>query len=231
MNQYVAFSGGKDSTALVLRLAEKGEKFECLFTPTGNELPDLLEHMKRVLELAGNPTLHLPDGPSLQGLIEEFQALPNWRQRWCTRMIKIEPCIAFLKKRPGSTLLVGLRADEESRVGIYGEWATYRYPLREWGWGFQKVLNYCDERGIKIPPRTDCAVCYGQQIGEWFRLWRDWPDWYKKGEEWESLTGHTFRSKQRDSWPAALKDMRIEFEKGRRPKKMSREETCRVCSL
>lgn len=54
---YVAFSGGKDSTALVLRLAELGEPFECLFTPTGNELPDLTEHMERVLEMAGCPKL------------------------------------------------------------------------------------------------------------------------------------------------------------------------------
>lgn len=41
MRQVVAFSGGKDSTALALRLHELGEAFSLLFTPTGNELPDV----------------------------------------------------------------------------------------------------------------------------------------------------------------------------------------------
>ncbi len=231
MKQFVAFSGGKDSTAMVLRLAELGESFECLFTATGNELPDLTAHMERVLRLAGNPMLHTPKGPSLKQLIEGFDALPNWRQRWCTRMIKIEPCIAFLAAHPGSSLLVGLRADEEARVGIYGALATYRYPLREWGWKVSDVRGYCEARGVSIPPRTDCAVCYGQQIREWFILWRDWPEHYAEGEAWEARTGHTFRSPSRDTWPAALRDLRAEFEKGRLPRNLGREQVCRVCTL
>jgi PP-loop superfamily ATP-utilizing enzyme len=231
VNQYVAFSGGKDSTALVLRMSELGETFECVFTPTGNELPDLTAHMEAVLTAAGNPALHLPKAPTLESLIEQFDALPNWRQRWCTRMIKIVPCIAFLKARPGSTLVVGLRADEMQREGLYGDYATYRYPLREWGWKLKDVKEYCAKRGFTIPPRTDCAVCYGQQIGEWFRLWRDWPDEFSKGEAWELKTGHTFRSPSRDTWPASLKDLRAEFESGRKPREQKREGACRVCEL
>lgn len=227
----VAFSGGKDSTALVLRLAELGESFECLFTPTGNELPDLKAHMARVLEMAGSPRLHIPEGPSLGQLIDHFNALPNFRMRWCTRMIKIQPCIAFLRQHPGSVLLVGLRADEMEREGLYGDYATYRYPLREWGWKLQDVLNYCAARGVEIPPRTDCAVCYGQQIGEWFRLWRDWPEKYAEGEAWEAKTGYTFRSAERDTWPAALRELRAEFERGRLPRERKRKEICRACTL
>lgn len=146
-------------------------------------------------------------------------------------MIKIEPCIAFLQARPYSTLSVGLRADETERTGLYGDYATYRYPLREWGWKLKDVREYCERRGVKIPPRTDCAVCYGQQIREWFVLWRDWPAHYKQGEDWELMTGHTFRSPSRDTWPAALKDLRKEFEKGRRPRNLAREEICRVCTV
>jgi predicted PP-loop superfamily ATPase len=40
----VAFSGGKDSTALALRLHELEEPFKLLFTPTGDELPELHAH-------------------------------------------------------------------------------------------------------------------------------------------------------------------------------------------
>jgi hypothetical protein len=135
----VAFSGGKDSTALALRLHELGEDFECLFTPTGNELPELRAHIDLVMGMVGK-TLIVPANQSLEFWMKEFNALPNNRMRWCTRLIKIVPCIEYLKSHPGSTLIIGLRADEEVREGLYGPYATYRYPLREWGWGKRTML-------------------------------------------------------------------------------------------
>jgi len=240
--QYIAFSGGKDSTALMLRMAEQGETFEALFTPTGNELPDLLEHVERIVERVG-VVLHRPPNPSLRDLISKYNALPNWRQRWCTRQIKIEPCIEFLKDRPGSVLCVGLRADEEERQGLYGEWAMYRYPLREWGWDIVRVWEYLRERGIRVPPRTDCALCYGQRLSEWWMLWDKHPQEFARGEELEAATGHTFRSPGRDSWPAPLIELRRKFEAGVMPRGVERQgnlfaedcdipdTACRVCSL
>lgn len=214
----VAFSGGKDSTALALRMAELGERVDVLlYTATGNELPELRAHLERVAEMVGAPLVE-PKAPTLDGLIQEFHALPNWRQRWCTRMIKIEPCIAYLRAHPGATLCVGLRADEEERQGIYGEHATYRYPLREWGWGVGDVLRYCAERGVRVPRRTDCALCYGQRLSEWYELWRDHPAEYAKGVAYEAATGHTFRSDGRDSWPASLVELGNRFASGEVPR-------------
>lgn len=230
----LAFSGGKDSTACAVRLAELGEDFSLLFTPTGNELPELVAHIDSIVRLIGKPLI-TPPNRSLAEWITEFGALPNFRQRWCTRLIKIVPCIAWLKAHPGTTLMVGLRADEMEREGLYGDYATYRYPLREWGWGIKSVLSYLDERGIVVPARTDCAVCYGQRVGEWHSLWRDRPEEWAKGEAWEAQTGHTFRSAQRDTWPAAMKDMRAEFERGREPRGLrvlnNETKACRVCSM
>lgn len=233
----MAASGGADSTAMVLRLHELGERFKILFTPTGNELPGVRKHLDMLVRRTG-AELVVPPGPSLETLIEQFSALPNWRQRWCTRMIKIVPCIAYLKRHPGEVLCVGLRADEPERTGLYGEFATYRYPLREWGWSRPEVEAYNLSQWVMVPPRTDCAVCYGQQLGEWHALWRDHPAEYARGEAWEAQTGHTFRSKGRDTWPAALAELRAEFEKGRVPKASKRgrrrlvvagQAPCRVC--
>lgn len=231
-NQVVAFSGGKDSTALVLRLAELGEDFTCLFTPTGDELPDLLPHLLGIVERINRPIV-FPPNRTLFEWIAFHHALPNFRMRWCTRQIKIEPCIAWLRAHPGTTLLVGLRADEESRVGLYGDYATYRYPMREWGWKLADVWAYLDAAGVIIPERTDCALCYGQRLGEWFKLWQNHPDRYQCGVELEAQYGHTFRSAQRDSWPAGLADLRKEFEAGRRPRGWdnSGPKACRVCTL
>lgn len=229
--QVVAFSGGKDSTALVLRLAELGEDFICLFTPTGDELPELSAHMAHVLSIVNRP-LVIPPNRSLEHWIGFYNALPNWRQRWCTRQIKIRPCIDWLVLNPGRTLVIGLRVDEETREGLYGDYATYRYPFREWGWTLDDVVGYNTSRGVTVPTRTDCAVCPYQRLIEWYELWRTYPDRWMRGEAWEAQTGHTFRSRQRDSWPASMAALRGEFERGRIPKDTrSQHAACRVCSL
>lgn len=228
----VAFSGGKDSTAMVLRLHELGVKFSLLHTPTGNELPEVAEHIERILRFTGAPVI-IPPGPCLAELIDHFHGLPNWRQRWCTRMIKIQPCLAWLKRNPTAILLVGIRADEPSRGALYSKKVQTEFPLRDWGWGLEDVLTYLEGMGVEVPARTDCAVCPYQRISDWYALWRNFPEQYALGERWEAETGYTFRSAQRDTWPAGLKQMREQFEGGRRPRKTHRPRTrmCRVCKL
>lgn len=232
--QVLAFSGGKDSTACALLMKERGEDFDLLFTPTGNELPSLISHMSRIVELTGKPLI-LPTNQGLDFWINHFGSLPNHRQRWCTRLIKIVPCLAYLKANPGITLCVGLRADEPEREGLYGDDAIYRFPLREAGLELDGVLELCDRYDCRPPDRTDCALCPYQRLAEWFMLWRDHIGEWMKGEAYEAQTGFTFRSPGRDSWPAAMVDLRALFEAGKVPevsmRNMERDRACRVCSL
>ena len=237
----LAFSGGADSTSMAYKLKENGEDdFELLHTPTGDELPEVGLHVQMTADALGVPLI-LPAAPTLISLIDAFEALPNHRQRWCTRMIKIVPCIAYLKQHPGSTLLVGLRADEEEREGMYGAHATYRFPLREWGWHRKDVLGYLKKIGVTVPPRTDCVCCPYQRLGEWRDLWQKHPDLYARAEAIEARIGHTFRSPGRDTWPAGLRELRGEFERGRKLRGDDKrklnvigaendgEQSCRVC--
>lgn len=235
----VALSGGKDSTALALRLRElyPDRKFIWFCTPTGDELPAMLAHWEYLEGVLG-PITRVTNR-TLDDWIEDFGALPNWRQRWCTRLLKIEPCLAYLAKLPRPVLYVGLRADEEERKGIYSENVRTVFPLREWGWGLQEVRGYLAEKGVKIPKRTDCARCYGQRLSEWYELWRDHRDLYKDAEQQEAKIGNTFRSPGRDTWPASLQGLRAEFESGRKPRGVrdqidlfdSENEACRVCRI
>jgi len=236
--QVVAFSGGDDSTAMALRMAELGEDFVLLFTPAGDELPALFDHVADIVAMVGKPLIQ-PPNQSLDYWIAYHQALPNFRMRWCTRQIKILPCIAWLEAHPGSTLCVGLRADEDARIGLYGDYATYRYPLREWGWKDADVHAYNRSRGVKVPTRTNCALCYDQRLSEWWELWKTHPDRWAKGERLEAETGHTFRSPGRDTWPAPLDQLRQRFEAGDVPRDVELNLSlfedgptrCRVCSL
>lgn len=232
--QILGFSGGKDSTACALLMYEQGEDFDLFFTPTGDELPELVHHIIRVVEHT-RKHLIVAKNRSLDEWIHHFDALPNHRQRWCTRLIKIEPCIAWLTQHPGTTLCVGLRADEPEREGLYGAKATYRYPLREAGLDLAGVTDLCNRYGLFPNFRTDCAVCPYQRLAEWYWLWRDHRSAWDRGEAYEAMTGHTFRSAQRDSWPAAMVELRKLFEAGKIPevsiRKMERGGACRVCSL
>lgn len=230
---------------MALRLAEiEPADYTYICTPTGDELPEMIEHWKHLGELLGKPILPVTSGVSLKGLIRRWNALPNNRQRWCTRVLKIEPYYRWLQKHSPCISYVGLRADEESRQGmrfpnVDGS-VTMRFPMREWGWGESDVWGYLDSRKVSIPARTDCARCYHQTLGEWWRLWHDHADIYADAEAQEEQTGHTFRNKSRDTWPAALNKLRQRFERGEIPPRTvhtddlfwgGRRSMCRVCSL
>lgn len=246
----VALSGGKDSVAMSLELREREPYVETVYliTPTDDELPEMKAHWADLEKRLGQP-MTVVTHHTLQSLIEGYEALPNFRQRWCTRQIKVEPCVAWMKRRQqrdrrGHFLCVGLRADEPERQGLYSNLIHTRFPLREWGWGIRDVWACLKKHGVKIPRRTDCARCYGQRLGEWWELWKKYPGIYADAEAQEARYGHTFRSPQRDTWPASLKGLRERFEAGDIPRgtrthlPMYVEEdeeddsgACRICRL
>lgn len=231
----IGISGGKDSTALAMRLVELHPEidFEFICNATGNELPELFEHLEKLEAMFGKKFKRITHHTDLLGMIEEIGMIPNFRARFCTRILKIEPTIEYFESLPpGSTLYVGLRADEEERQGLFGEDINIVFPMREWGWTIEDVWAYLDEHGIKIPVRTDCALCYGQRIHEWFSLWLNHRDKFDEGIAVEKKHGHTFRSAGRDTWPAALEDLGKEFASGRKLRnRKERDDKCRVCSV
>jgi len=247
----VALSGGKDSTAMALRLAEiePDTPYTYVCTPTGDEFPEMFEHWRRLGERLGSRLLPIT-GSTLKTICEQEKALPNWHMRFCTKLLKINPFKTFLLGAIPAVSYVGLRADEEDRAGVdwspshYGGSAKLsapgaveqRYPLREWVWGIADVLDYLNAQGIEIPPRTDCVRCFYQTLGEWWKLWSYHRELYADAEAMEAKFGHTFRSPSRDSWPASLAELRRKFEAGQVPRNANqldlfRRATCRVCTL
>ena len=228
---------------MLLRMKElhPDRDYTYICMPTGDELPVMNEHWKKLEELLGQPLIRLvhPEYPTLNDLINHMQRLPNFRQRWCTRILKMELSREYYEQNAPCTVYVGLRADEEARKGNWDNRVNQRYPLRELGWGLTEVRQYLKDKGVEIPRRTDCARCFFQRIGEWFDLWHDYPDIYADAEAQEEMTGHTFMApgKWKGRWPHALKELRAEFEGGRIPQEITRREKnplyekCRICSM
>ena len=262
----IGLSGDKDSTALAHRLRQvQPRPYTLICTPTGDELPELFAHWRALGELLGSRVIPIMAARSLSGFVEHYNALPSRLQRWCTRQLKIEPYRAFLTEQAkiGPVVsYVGLRADEEGRAGgAYSDidGVTMCFPLREWGWGVADVWAYLDQAGIRIPERTDCARCFYQTLGEWWRLWKEYPALFASAEADESSTGHTWRTPRlnadgspvmttrwrkpyraswRDTWPVSLADLRELFEQGHIPKFAPEQRdlfrgvgACRTCSL
>lgn len=235
----VALSGGKDSSCMALRLKEVAPRnYVYICTPTGDELPEMEAHWKKLSALLGQPILRLrnPQHPTIFDLIEHFGALPNFRQRWCTRVLKIETAQAFYEMVRPAVIYVGLRADEEKRQGnkLYDANIEQRYPMQEWGWGIDDVWAYLNKRGVEIPRRTDCAMCFWQRIGEWWMLWKEHPSYFKRIADLEDKIGHTLMTPGKHKiWPHKLSDLAIEFQNGRMPREIQsgRKSGCRACSL
>lgn len=236
VNHIVAISGGKDSVAMAVMLAEQDPKIEFtrICTPTGNEPPEWFAHMRELATRLG-PIIPIMYPGGFDGLIKKWKALPNWRQRWCTRVLKIEPFADYLSQHSPARFYVGLRADEEEREG--GDYQQVPnvemvFPLRDAGMCKSDVIRFNDEHGIIIPKRTDCMLCFFQRLIEWWELWKYNLTAYLWGEELEALTGYTFRSPGRDTQPTSLKDLRAKFETGWVPRDTRdpiSEMQCRVC--
>jgi len=235
----VALSGGWDSTALALRLAEvEPMEYEYICTPTGAELPEMQEHWNHLESLLGKPLNKLTTGRTLQGLVVIQKSLPNVWMRWCTRLLKIEPFQDYILDNRPCVVHVGIRADEvEERDGVAWEeidGVQRSYDLVRWGWGIRQVVEYCRKRKAEPPLRTDCDCCFFQTLWEWYQFWLLYPDTWMQREALEDLTGHTFRSPSRDTWPASMRGLRSLFEAGHIPKKRQtmkdRKAMCSTCA-
>ena len=221
--------------ALILKEREPWNEYEYVYTPTGNELPPMKEHIANLENTLGAPIRDLSPQTLVQ-IIESQHALPNFHMRFCTRMIKIVPFEKFIRSIGPCVVYVGIRADETGdREGVdYDriEGVTRRFFLDEIGWNIADVFAYLACKGIVIPSRTDCAWCFFQRLYEWWLLWHNYLSIWMEGEEIEEKYGKTFRTPGRDTWPVSMKGLRLEFEKGRVPKDRttSRSTMCAVCA-
>ena len=192
MQNVVSLSGGKDSTAMLLMMLDKGEAVHSVvFFDTGWEFPEMLDHIGTVEDKTGLPVVRLSpptpfdhlfgahpvkrrSGPEKGSVHRIGYGWPSVFRRWCTR-IKIDTIRAYLKTIEGSVSCIGFASDEKHRIPVKKGPAA-RYPLIEWGISEEDALRYCYSKGFAWGGlyeefgRVSCFCCPLQSIGELRKL-------------------------------------------------------------
>lgn len=203
MTEVVAsFSGGKDSTAMVLRMIEKGDRLdEVIFCDTGMEFPAMYAHIDKIkehveasgvkfTELRSERTfrelfIEKPIESSKYGHSYRGYGWPGMYIRWCTKHLKTEIIGRHLKGRD-VVQCVGLAADESRRIAKPSNQKD-RHPLADWGWTEEMCLGYCYGRGFdwydpsvgkglyELFDRTSCWICPFGKVDYYRNLRRYYP--------------------------------------------------------
>lgn len=186
----ISVSGGKDSTAALLRYRESGISFRAAFADTGWEAQETYDHLA-ALEARLGITIHrvgVPGGFPAQALREGI--LPHGKTAWCTRELKVKPLREFHERVARETdrdtiSVVGIRNDESrARAQITREfeyddrWGGYVWrPLLRWT--VEDVLAIHHRHGVPVNPlykmgfsRVGCAPCRNARKDE-IRLWAE----------------------------------------------------------
>lgn len=148
----LGISGGKDSAALAIYMAQKYPNLELEYytCDTGKELEETYELVQRLEVFLGKPiTLLLAAKQSIKSPFDHFlelngNFLPSQQMRWCTRKLKLDPFEKFV----GDDLVVsyvGIRGDED-REGYISSKTNIQsiFPFRQNIWSedvIAKVLS------------------------------------------------------------------------------------------
>ena len=168
----VSFSGGKDSTAMLLRMLEEGMHVDViLFCDTGLEFPEMYDHIDKVEKKIGRKIVRLhperdfeyyfavhPVERKKSSLFAQRCGLNcvgySWagpKTRWCTQILKSRPRERFFDKLKASYDIieyVGIAADEEYRLERKCNLRdNMRVPLVDWKMTEKDCLQYCKNSG------------------------------------------------------------------------------------
>ena len=211
---FANLSGGRDSTAMVVRFLELGGKIDyILFCDTHYEFPQMLEYIDKLesyllkhfnmklTRLRSDEDIFAKwayEYPITRGEHKgELRGLPKTLgMDYCTRELKAKPSRAFVKSKSPNAfkneILIGYTYNEvENGRTSSLDYGVARYPLHEWGWNEAKIESYLREKGIANPlyqhfERTGCFCCTKQSKKSLLSLWKHYPKEWERMKEMEA---------------------------------------------
>ena len=205
----VSLSGGKDSTAMLLMMLERGMRVdEVVFADTGMEFPAMAAHLQRVEKYTGIPITYLRHPQGFEHLMfdrvltkgrregERGYGWARMNSRWCTKHLTTELIDKHVREiAEGREVVqyIGIAADEAWRA------KEKRYPLIEWGITESDALAYCYSIGFdwdglyRIFDRVSCWCCPLKNLGELRKLRHEFPELWQRLREMDARSYNTFR--------------------------------------
>ena len=210
----VSFSGGKDSTAMLLMMLERGMQIdETIFCDTGKEFPAMYPHIAKVEQMIGIPiTVLRAEKPFDYWMFEHVKVKGKskgsigygWpllkKSRWCTSTLKRNLAIKYLNDKYGSnyTQYVGYSFDEHKRV-LKDIDKNMIFPLYDWRITEAKALQYCYEKGFNWDGlydhfnRVSCWCCPFQSLKELRSLYYFYPELWAELKDMDARSLNSFR--------------------------------------
>lgn len=227
IRRVVSFSGGKDSTALLIRMVAEGMPFDdVVFCDTGKEFPAMYEHIAQVEKYLGISVTVLRAPKTFEYYLAEHikvkgkmvgQAGYGWPDhvnRWCTNRLKQKVVAKYLRQFDAVEEYHGIAVDEAMRA-TKNKGRNIRYPLLYWGMTEDDCLKYCYDLGFdwgglyEIFDRVSCYCCPLQPIGELRTLHSHFPELWQDMKDMDAKSWRTFK----DNNPLDKLERRFEMEK------------------
>lgn len=216
MKKIISFSGGKDSTALILLMIKKAVSFdEIIFCDTGMEYPEVYSHItlieKRLklnitrLKSKKSFKYWLADHKKQKGKNEGKNGYgwPDHRVRWCTTLLKTNLIKSYLKKYKEKGINVieyhGITWDEKNRTKKNKDGRVIEYPLCKYRYSQKDTLKLCLENGYNWDglyfkfKRANCYCCPLQTLDELQILYTSYPKLWKEIKMIDKSSWRKFR--------------------------------------
>jgi len=193
MNYFVSVSGGLDSTALSI-ICSKDKKWKYIFADTGDEFPQVYDHLDKMESVLGIKIIRVKNGLTLGEYEAENKFFPSPRARFCTRMFKIEPIQKHCRGYKPYKMAIGIRADENRKGGLAKECI---YPLRDFGIRKCDVVTLCQSKDL-VPQypwymsRGGCYSCFFKSKNELLGLAKYEPELFVQLVEREETVNRGF---------------------------------------
>ena len=211
MKNIVSFSGGKDSTAMLLMMLEKEIPVdEIYFADTGVEFPEMYKYIDKIEKHIEQPIIRLQPKKSWD---DYFYATYKRGKRkgekygfpavvygcWARPKLKTEQLDKI--HLPGNNIYIGIAVDEKERTNrkayTNGD-CNYKFPLVEWGMAEQDCVDYLAVKGLENPlydrfSRLGCWMCPKQNLKSLKSLYLHYPNLWAKLKQYEKDSPHGFR--------------------------------------
>ena len=204
MKHIVSFSGGKDSTAMLIRMIELDYKIDrIIFADTKYEFPEMYEYIEKVQDFIGREIEVLRTNQKFEDWFYGEWTRGNLRGQKRGFPKVVYPCYwsreskfkVLEKECKGNIRYIGIAYDERHRETNN---EGYKYPLIEWSWTEMDCIRYLERIDLINPlyekfDRLGCWWCPKQSRKSLESLYRYYPDLWDKFLELDKDSPHDFK--------------------------------------